>query len=84
MVPTLKAWQTKLNRPPLFGFVVSSTGSDNLPNARTKEGFNLNAYKLMEKVSYDFQNLTTLGRVVEAKPHSLNETQRKIQEQGAL
>jgi len=53
-----------------------------LPNARTKEGFDPNAYKLMEKVGYDFQNPTTLRKVVEAKPHGLNETQRKIQEQG--
>ena len=36
----------------------------------------------MEKAGYDFQNPTTLRKVVEAKPHGLNETQRKIQEQG--
>jgi len=36
----------------------------------------------MEKADYDFQNPTTLGKVVEARPHGLNETQRKIQEQG--
>jgi len=81
-VPGPKAGQTKLSRPPLIGFVVSSLGSDNLPNARTKEGFDPNAYKLMKKASYDFQNPTTLGKVVEAKPHGLDETQRKIQEQG--
>ena len=82
MVPAPKAGQTKLSRPPLIGFVVSSLGSDNLPNARTKEGFDPNAYKLMKKASYDFQNPTTLGKVVEAKPDGLNETQRKIEEQG--
>jgi len=81
-VPTPKAGQSKVSRPPLAGFVISSSGSDNLPNARTKDGFDPNAYKLMEKAGYDFQNPTTLGRVVEAKPHGLNETQRKIQEQG--
>jgi len=32
-VPTPKVWQTKVSRPPLSGFVVSSTGSDNLRNA---------------------------------------------------
>ena len=36
----------------------------------------------MEKAAYDFQNPTTLGKVVEAKPYDLNETQRKIQDQG--
>jgi len=74
MVPAPKAGQTKVSRPPLVGFVVSSSGSDNLPNARTKKGFHPNVYKLMEKAGYDFQNPTTLGNVVEAKPHSLNET----------
>ena len=59
---------------PLAGFVVSSSGSDNLLNARTKEGFDPNGYKLMEKAHYDFQNQTTLGKVVEAKAHGLNET----------
>jgi len=38
---------------------------------RTKEGFDPNAYKLMERASYDFQNLTTLGKVIEVKPHGL-------------
>jgi len=79
-VPAPKAGQSKVSRPPLAGFVVSSSGSDNLPNAGTEEGFDKNAYKLMEKAGYDFQNLPTLGKVVEAKPHGLNETQRKIQE----
>jgi len=53
-----------------------------LPNAWIKEGFDPNTYKLMENAGYDFQNPTTLGKVLEAKPHGLNETQRKIQEQG--
>jgi len=48
-VPAPKAGQTKLSRPPLARFGVSSSGSDNLPNARTKEGFDPNAYKLMER-----------------------------------
>ena len=81
-VPTLKAWKTKVSRPPLFGFVFSSTGSDSLLNTRAKEGFDSSTYKFMEKASYDVQNPTTLGKLVEAKPHGLNETQRKIQEQG--
>ena len=67
-----------MSRLPLFGFVVSSTGSDYLPNACTKERFDSDEYKLMEKPGYDFQNLTILGKVVKAKPYGLNETQRKI------
>ena len=75
-------WQEKVSRPPIPGFVVSSKENDDLPSVRTKEGFDPNAYKLMEKAGYDFQNPTTLGKVVEVKPHGLNETQKKIQEQG--
>ena len=73
-----------MSRPPFSRFVVSSTVSDNLPNARTKERFDPNVYKLMEKAVYDSQNPTTLGKVVVAKPHGLNETKRKIQEQGGF
>jgi len=71
-----------VSRPPLSGFVISSKKGDDLPSARTKEGFDPNAYKLMERASYDFQNPTILGKVVEEKPHGLTETQGKIQEQG--
>jgi len=53
-----------------------------LPSARTREGFDPNAYKLMKRAGYDFQNPIALGKVVKVKPHGLTETQRKIQEQG--
>ena len=58
-----------MSRPPIPGFVVSSKDSNDLPSVRTKEGFDPNAYKLMEKAGYDFQNPATLGKVVEVKPH---------------
>jgi len=67
-----------VSRPPLAGFVISSLESNNLPNAWAQEGFDPNAYKPMEKTGCDFQNPTTLGKVVEAKPHGCNETQGKI------
>jgi len=53
-----------------------------LPHARTKEGFDPNAYKLMERAGYDFQNPATLGKVIKVKPHGLNETQKVIHDQG--
>jgi len=59
---TLKAWQTKVSRPPLSRFFVSSTEGNNLSNAQTEEGFDPNLYKLMEKASYDFQNPTPWER----------------------
>jgi len=51
-----------------------------LPKVRTEDGFDLNAYKLMKKSGYDFNNPISLGHVIEAKPYGINETQKKIQE----
>ena len=73
-VPSLKMWQAKLSRPPLSGFAISSTKGDDLLSAQTKEGFDPNAYELIERVGYDFQNPATLRKVVEVKLHSLTET----------
>ena len=83
-VPAPKAGQTKLSRPPLAGFVVSSSRSDNLLNARTKEGFDLNAYKLMEKAGYDFQNPTTLGKVLKQNLMALMKPKERSRSKGAL
>jgi len=75
-----------VSRHPLPGFVSSSEAflkeGNDLPHTQTKEGFDPNAYKLMERVGYDFQNSATLGKVIEVKAYGLNETQKMIQEQG--
>jgi len=47
---------------------------ENFPNARTKEGFDLNMYNLLEKAGYDFNNLVALGKVVEVETYGLNKT----------
>ena len=47
-------------------------------NARTKEGFDPNAYKLMEKAAYDFNNPFLLGKVVELETYSLNKIQKRV------
>ena len=80
-VSTLKMWQAKVSRPSILGFVVSSKAGDDLPSVRTKEGFDPNVYRLMERAGYDFQNPATLGKLVEGKPYGHTETQGKIQEQ---
>jgi len=43
-----------------------------MPNARPKQGFNLNTYKIMKKVGYDFNHLVVLGKVVEMETFGLN------------
>jgi len=39
-----------VSRPPPIGFVISFQEGDNLANAQAKEGFNVNAYRLVEKL----------------------------------
>ena len=86
VLPTHKASQSKVTRAPLTGFVMSSKGSlqeeVDLPKVRTEDGFDPNAYKLLKKSDYDFNRPVPLGCVIEAKPYGINETQKKIQEQG--
>jgi len=41
---------------------------ENLPKARKKEVFDPNAYKLMEKACYNFNNPVMLGKIVGWKP----------------
>ena len=85
-LPAQNMYQSKVNRPPLAGFVSCSKtlldGEENLPNARTKKGCNPNVYKLIEKAGYDFNNPIALGKIVEVETYDLNETQKKIQKQG--
>ena len=71
-----------MNRPPLSRILVSFIEGDHFISAWTKEGFDLNAYKLMERGGYNFQNLAPLGKVAKDKPHGLTKTQRKIQVHG--
>jgi len=55
-----------------------------LPKVCTNDGFDPTVYKLMKKSSYDFNKPVSWGHVVEAKPYGINETQKKIQEQGGV
>jgi len=64
-----KVYQAKMSRTPLPGFVSCSKTflkeEEDLPNVRMKEGFNPNSYKVIETAGYDFNNHTTLGKVIE-------------------
>ncbi|KAM1845265.1 hypothetical protein ACFX13_019587 [Malus domestica] len=57
-----------------------------LPTKRTKEGFDLNAYKLKLKAGYDFASSSNLGEkvsnTVNDKEHNLTKTQKKLKEHG--
>jgi len=51
---------------------------------RTEDGLDPNLHKLLKKSGYDFNRPVPLGRVLEAKPYGINETQKRIQEQGGV
>jgi len=88
VLPTHKPNQSNVVRAPLTGFIVSSKGSHqeevNLLNVCTDDGFDPNAYKLLKKSGYNFNKPVPLGYAIEAKPYGINETQKKIQEQGGV
>jgi len=44
----------------------------------TNDGFDLNAYKLVEKFGYDFSKSPSLGYVIEAKPYGVNDLEKMI------
>jgi len=82
VLPTHKTSQSKVVRASLERFVMSSKGSlqeeVDLPKVCTEDGFDLNAYQLLKKSGDDFNKLVPLGRVIEAKPYGINETQKRI------
>jgi len=59
-------YHSKVNKPNLCGFVSCSKTlvdiEENLPNARMTKGFKLNAYKLIKKACYDFNNHAMFGK----------------------
>ncbi|XP_074313449.1 uncharacterized protein LOC141648620 [Silene latifolia] len=64
------------------GFVPSSSESS---QGQEKGVFNSNAYKLLAKAGYDFENPTPLGKIISVEPYGLNETQKKLfKEEGSF
>ncbi|XP_074300411.1 uncharacterized protein LOC141631671 [Silene latifolia] len=75
VTPLPSSSQTKIVRPPLNGFVCSSSQSSSEGN---KGIFDSNAYKLLAKAGYDFTNPTPLGKVIEVEPYGLNKAQHEV------
>ena len=44
----------------------------------TSDGFDPDAYKLIEESEYDFNKLPSLGHVIDAKALGLNEAQKRV------
>ncbi|KAK2974030.1 LOW QUALITY PROTEIN: hypothetical protein RJ640_006222 [Escallonia rubra] len=74
---------------PLKGFVEPSRGMakhPHPPSVKTYEGFDAKAQKLFKNSGYDFENPAPLGELspelTGEKVHGLNETQKKLRQQG--
>ena len=78
-----KTQYSKMTKASLLGVVTSSKDllqeENDLPMVHISDGFDPNAYKLMEKSRYDFKKPPFLGRVMEAKPYGPNDTRKMIQ-----
>ena len=86
LTSTYKAHYNKLTNVPLLRFLTSSKGllqeENNLPKVQKSDGFDLNAYKLMRRLGYDFSNQPSLGHVIKAKPYRLDDLQKMIKGYG--
>jgi len=85
ILPLHKACHSKITATPLLGIIASSRGlfqkEGGLPKARTSDGFDPNAYKLIKRSGYHFSKPPLLGSVIEVRPYGLNDTQKMIQKQ---
>ena len=77
-----KMYQLKVNRHPLTRFISSSIVflkvDYDLPYTRTKEEFDPNAYKHMGRASYNFQDPTTIVKIVDARNSKKDLRARRI------
>ena len=82
MLPVHRANYSKLTKALLLGLVGSFKGllqeESDLPKVCITDGFDLNAYKLMEKSGYDFSKPPFPGHIIKSKPYGLNEMQEMI------
>jgi len=72
----------KMTKAPLFGVATSSKGllqkTSDLSMVRTSDGFDLEAYKLVEESGYDFSKSPPLGNVIDAKPYGPKDMQKMV------
>ena len=62
VLPFPKSNQGKVSKPPTLEWVKVQKSQD-----LNKEKFDPNAYKLLVKAGYDFENPTPMGKVIEVK-----------------
>ncbi|XP_074277745.1 uncharacterized protein LOC141601368 [Silene latifolia] len=83
IVPVTRTDCLVASKQPLPGFTKALMKEDQAPIEELNKGrFDPNAYKFMSKSGYDFENPTPLGQVIEVTPYGLNQTQKKLHQQG--
>ncbi|XP_074271002.1 uncharacterized protein LOC141594921 [Silene latifolia] len=83
IVPVARTNHSTTSKQPLPGFTTASMKKDHTgPEESTKGRFDPNAYKLMSKSGYDFKNPISLGQVIEVTPYGMNQTQKKLHQEG--
>jgi len=76
---------SKMTKAPFLGVTTSFKSllqeESNMPTVHTSDGFDPDAYKLMEESGYDFRKSSSLVYVIDAKPYGPNGAQKMVQEQ---
>ena len=74
---------SKMTKTLFPGVATSSKGllreAGNLPVVHTSNGFDPNAYKLMEESGYDFSKSPSPGHVIDTKHYGPNDAQKMMQ-----
>jgi len=77
---------SKMTKAPFLVVVTSFKGlfqeESNLPIVHTSDGFDSDAYKLMEELGYNFSKLPSPGHVIDEKPCGPNDAQKMVQKHG--
>jgi len=72
---------SKVTKAP-FPSVATSKGllqeESSMSIVHTSNGFDLDAYKLMDELGYDFSKLPSLGQIIDAKPYGPNDVQKIV------
>ena len=76
----------KMTKAPFLSVATSSKGllqeETNMPTVHTSNGFDSDAYKLMDELGYNFSKLPSLGHIIDAKPYGSNDVRKIVQNQG--
>ena len=74
---------SKITKAHFLSVATSSKGllqeESNLPMVHTSDGFDLDAYKLMEELRYNFNKQPSPGHVIDIKPYGPNDVKKMVQ-----